>query len=105
MTTADLHEDAQQHDDGDVAIIRIDLAPGSIVEKGPGYRPSESVWSFRILYVLEDGRLQPATSTHRRRKDAVAEFGSLPKAPENPMRAIFNSDGVFWGTRTQFRIG
>ena len=48
----------------------------------PGTRWNTYVkFTFRAVYVTEDGRRIEHNSDHKLKRDAVAELASLPKAP------------------------
>lgn len=90
----------------ELKVTSIEPAEGATVEKiRPGTRYNPYVkFTFRAVYVLEDGRRIETNSDHRLKRDAVAELASLPKAPRWET-TVELQDGELYMTTTKIGIG
>ena len=86
-----------------VAIVEIHVA--SAPTKSVTYNDKcRGTWYFEVSYTLADRGSIESRDYKNTKKACVAEIETLPKAPANPMFAIFR-DGHFIGTETSYYIG
>ena len=83
----------------DIRIVKI--TPTGDIYKHPARYSAGNEWTFPIEYTLEDGRVFPSRSTHKRLKDAKTELATLPCEPRNHTTAIFH-DGKFAGVTIHY---
>jgi len=88
----------------EVQIVRIEAAPGAVIEKAKSQYGAGHQYAFSAVYVLEDGRTLPTTLRNTLLRDAKVELAGLPNAPRNPTFARFNAEGEWTSVMTKFDL-